>query len=282
MGNYGEMYQNNPRSIAQATGIIDRFVNQIRRNDVIVVPDGSDIYLGTVRKEYFFDPKYATDDEGYPHRVEVEYEFDGQPIPREELSAIFYNALRDRQTVFGVPYQRVEEIICDPERFHTVAGPGNRGLMEEYAQALAHGRLPGVNSTRFEEAVQGVLSLYYPGLEKQATTAAPVGADTDLMARLPGDVCVRVQVKCYQDDWGELGEEVVDQLRASMDEGDHGIVVTTNKVSEGGRKRALEDPSKPVAIIDGRAFAELVLENLDRLDDELLGCLGLRKMFSLR
>ena len=77
-------------------------------------------------------------------------------------------------------------------------------------------------------------------------------------------------------DWGELKEDVVHQLRNSMGKGEHGIIVTTNRASEAARKLAASDLSKPIGIIDGSEFAQLVLENLDELSREDRWALGFR------
>jgi hypothetical protein len=67
-----------------------------------------------------------------------------------------------------------------------------------------------------------------------------------------------------------------------MELGEHGIIVTTNRASESARKLADSDSVKPIGMIDGPEFAELVFDNLDRLNDQDIWALGLRRALGLR
>jgi len=44
------------RVVGQVTGIVDRFVNQIKVSDYVVIPDGTGVYFGKVVTEYEFVP----------------------------------------------------------------------------------------------------------------------------------------------------------------------------------------------------------------------------------
>lgn len=274
-------YNESPRQLGQATGIVDRFVNQIEIGDAIAVPDGAEVYFGVVTGGYSFRESLAGDEEGYPHWIAVEYKFGGHPVLREELPALLFDSLKGRQTVFSLPAEEVWRIINNPQSFDAV-DTGDRHTKAEYVKGLLRGTLAGINSPRFEKAVLKVLSFYFPGLLRLATTNAPAGADTDLKTSLPGGIVVRVQVKCYQDEYGELGEYAVRQLRASMEAGEHGLIVTTNRASLAGQQEASSDSLTPIGIIDGPEFAELVFDNLERLDDEDLWTLGLGRALRVR
>lgn len=269
------------RQHGQATGIIDRFVNQIQVGDAVAVPDGGEIYFGLVSSKYSFKQHLANDDEGYPHWIGVEYKFNGQPILRSELPAVLFDSLKGRQTVFGLPADITWDVINHPDRYVSV-DTGDIEVKALYSKSLSDGKVPGINSPRFEEAVLKILCFYFPGLVRLGTTNAPAGADTDLRTSLPGGLVVRVQVKCYQDDWGELKEDAVRQLRDSMELGEHGIIVTTNRASEAAQRSADFDPQKPIGIIDGPEFAQLIFDNLDKLKDEDIWTLGLRRALTVR
>lgn len=274
-------YQYETRQLGQSTGIVDRFVNQIVVGDAIAVPDGVKIYFGIVTGGYSFKQHLATDDEGYPHWIGIDYNFNGQPILRSEFPAILFDSLKGRQTVFSLPSEAVWDVIKNPNRFVPV-DTGDQTAKAEYIKSLSAGKVPGINSPRFEEAVLKVLSYYYPGLCRLATTNSPVGADTDLKTSLPGGIVIRVQVKCYRDTWGELQEDAVRQLRDSMELGEHGIIVTTNRASEAAYKLAASDSMKPIGIIDGPEFAQLVFDNLDKLNDGDMWTLGIRRALTVR
>lgn len=268
------------QSLGQTVGIVDRFVNQIQIGDAVVIPAADKVYFGRVASPYSFHPDLQGTDLGYPHWIGVNYVFDGHPLLRLELPAVLFAALKGRQTVFGLPADAVAKVVEHRERYCAVDIPDEE-VKTSYGKSLSLGIAPGINSSSFEEAVRKVLSLYFPGLERLATTNAAVG-DTDLKTSLPGGIVVRIQVKCYQDQQGPLTEEAVQQLRGSMELGDHGIVVTTNRVSPEAIKAAETDPSRPISIIEGVEFSQLVFDNLEQLTDQELWSLGLRREIATR
>ena len=273
---------NSPQSIGQTTGIIDRFVNGIRIGDAVAVPDGQFVYFGTTISEYGFHEEVSSDDKGYPHWKRLKYCFNGKPIKRTDLSANLFSALTGRQTVFKLPSDDVWYIINNQDRFNPKDASQYQTIKSEYIAKLQRGNLPGINSSSFEKAAQRVLSIYFPGLVKLASTNAPIGFDTDLKTTLPSGIVIRVQVKCFQDEWGKLGAEVVRQLRGSMDEGDLGIIITTGSISEDAALEANKDQLKSIRFINGSEFADLVFDNIEKLDDDDLWNLGLRKNLIVR
>lgn len=266
------------RSLGQKMGIVDRFVNQVLPGDAVVIPDGDVAYFGITETGYTFHPELEPDEEGYPHWIGVSYQFGGLPLERLELPAVLFDSLKGRQTVYGLPNAEVWDVINNPSRYSPVDPGIEQETRSKYCDNLAQGTVPGINSPRFEEAVLKVLALYFPGMTRLATTNAPVGADTDLMASLPGGIAVRVQVKCYQDDLGPLESDAVEQLRGSMEPGEHGILVTTGAIDECAREAADVDAERPIGLMSGEEFVELVFENQERLSDADLWALGLRRV----
>lgn len=270
------------RALGQVVGIVDRFVNQIRARDLVVIPDGNAVFFGRVIRPYFFQAQLQSEKEGYPHCLGVKYLFDSKAIQRSELPAVFFDALKGRQSVFGAPTELVQEVVDNPTRYQSYDSMIDINMKRDYLQKLSTGHLPGINSNSFEIAVMKLFSLYFPGLRPLGTRNAPIGADSDLRADLPGQITIRVQVKCFQDSSGPLDASVVTQLRGSMEPGDHGIVVTTSKVAKAAREAAESDLTKPVAIIGGSEFAELLFDKADSLTDKELWSFGLRRTVAIR
>lgn len=262
------------QSLGQVTGIVHRFTREICVGEALVVPDGPDVYFGIVTEGYAFRLEHQADEIGYPHQIGVRY--GAKPVERKSLPAILFDALKGRQSVFGLPPEPVWDVIENPGRYESAEPFVDPTTKARYIDALAAGRVPGINSPQFEAAVGKVLGLYYPNLVRQATTASPEGGDTDLKTELPGGIVIRVQVKCYQQAGGALGPSAIAQLRNSMDPGEHGLVVTTNQVSDEARQAADANPTRPVGIIDGKEFASLVFDSLEQLDEADLWALGLR------
>ena len=115
-----------------------------------------------------------------------------------------------------------------------------------------------------------------------STTNSKEG-DTDLETTLPGNIVVRVQVKYFYPQKGNLGDWVVDQLANSMDEGDLGLIATSGTISEEAIKKAKEYLSKckKISFIDGNEFVDLIFDNLDSFKEEEFSRLGLSKIFTL-
>lgn len=255
----------------QSVGQIHRFANEISIDDYVLVPAGGDVYIGQVDSEYRWEENQA-DGKGFPHQRKVEWEFDGKPVSRSSLPGRLHDSLKGRLTVFSADGDLVGEVI-DSER--VVRERDRSGeLQQQYLERLQNGSIPGINANSFEgSVVKTVLDNYFPGIFREATTSDATG-DTDLLAELPGEVTVRVQVKHFYPDQGKLGKDAVNQLAESMTTGDNGIVVTSTDVSTEA-KQAAESADYQIGIIDGEEFVELLFEDLQNYTEDELNQLGL-------
>lgn len=266
-------YNNNlsPQSLGQAVGNIYRFIFELKENDYVLVPDGPVVYVGTVNSVYRYDPTTASEDEGYPHQKEVLWLYDKKAIPRNLLTGRVYDSLKGQQTVFTTYHDDIEEIV---KKSYFFTQQSYYDLKVEYLNRLQSGLLPNVNSNTFEDVVCSLYSRFFPGLRRLATTNSKEG-DTDLLAELPGNVNVRIQVKYYNPNQGELQDWVVDQLAKSMEPGDHGIIVTSGNISEAARVAAEVLADKTITFIDGREFVEHLFEAIDSMPKETLTTFGI-------
>lgn len=62
-----------PVQLGAATSTVNRFVNEMRVGDIIVVPDDDNIYFCKLISDYFFDQTKSAPSEGYPHQRKVEW-----------------------------------------------------------------------------------------------------------------------------------------------------------------------------------------------------------------
>ena len=261
----------NAYKLGQATGQVHRFVNKMEEGDFVVVPSGGNVYLGTIQSDYQYISSPIAD--GLAHQREVDWEFDGGAITRSSLPGKLQDSLKGRLTVFSVDADRVEK-LRDSEADILEQDP-YADLEEKYLDHLRKGELRGIHSVSFEDAVGIVLDNYFPNIQREATTSDKEG-DTDLKAELPGDVTVRVQVKHFYPERGELSEKAVNQLEKSMTRGDNGIVVTSTDAGEEA-EQAVTQSEYQIGIIDGPEFVELLFENIEEYSDEELRTLGLRE-----
>lgn len=266
------VYEYSPRSVGQRAGMLYNFVHEIEVGEYVLVPDGPVVFVGRVTSDYRHVPELSNDEEGYPHQRGVEWFFGGKAIPRDALSGRVYDSLKGRSTLFTTHHDDVAKVVAEDSELFTEGTTAD--LKDEYLERLQGGILRGVNSNRFEDAVRVLLERYFPSLERLSTTNSAEG-DTDLMTTLPGGVVVRIQVKHFYPEHGEVRPWVVDQLAASMDEGDNGIVVTSGTVGEEARKKAESLKGKTVDFIDGNDFVDLLFENVEKFSQEDLRRFGL-------
>jgi predicted Mrr-cat superfamily restriction endonuclease len=260
------------RRIGQTVGQINRFVNGFEQGDYVIVPSGGDVYIGRVESEYYFDESVAGEDEGYPHQRKVKWKFDASAIDRSSLPGKVYDSLKGRMTVFSLDAERVSTL--ERPKVEIREGDQYAELQNGYIEKLEEGRLRSVNSASFEDVAQIVLDKYFPNITRQATTSDPDG-DTDLKTILPGEVTVRVQVKHFYPDQGDLPAKAVTQLDKSMAPGDNGIVLSSTKASQSAEEAANESEHH-IGIIDGPDFVDLIFENIDEFTENEMRTLGLR------
>ncbi len=91
---------------------VDIFVNGIQKDDLVLCPNGGDIYLGMVVGEYRYDSIYANDKYGYPHCREVKWL---KHISREELSKQLRRSLKVHRTTADLSkhYQEIYALAND-------------------------------------------------------------------------------------------------------------------------------------------------------------------------
>lgn len=83
-----------PSQLGAALATVNIFVNEISKDDLVVIPYDNDIYFAKVVSDYFFDPTKVND--GYPHQRKIEWL--GGPIPRNQLPDRLRNSLRAPRT----------------------------------------------------------------------------------------------------------------------------------------------------------------------------------------
>lgn len=70
-----------PRDASLKTGLLNRFVNQMKTEDYCVVPYNDVFYTAQIKSDYYYD----STSEKFEHQRKVEWLFDGEPFSREEL-----------------------------------------------------------------------------------------------------------------------------------------------------------------------------------------------------
>ncbi|MDR3135572.1 MAG: hypothetical protein LBU69_05710 [Deltaproteobacteria bacterium] len=101
-----EHYLKEQRSdLAVAAGVLDRFVNKISEGDIILVPNGEDVYLAQVKGPYEYHSELSENapGAGYPHWHKVRYLNNSRPICQiRELPLGVRRSIDCRLTVFSI------------------------------------------------------------------------------------------------------------------------------------------------------------------------------------
>ncbi len=102
----GPPYNYNSLALGHSYATVDIFVNQMRIGDLILTPNGEDIYLGEIAGDYRFVSSKDTELEGYPHQRDVTWL---TTTSRLELSKTLRNSLKVRTTTANLS-EHINEI----------------------------------------------------------------------------------------------------------------------------------------------------------------------------
>lgn len=94
--------------IGIAAGTINKFVNDIRVDDILVVPNDNDIYFCKVTSSYYYDITKSSQTEGYPHQRKVKW-LKG-PVRREDIPESVRESLRAPRTLADLSHH-IDEIL---------------------------------------------------------------------------------------------------------------------------------------------------------------------------
>lgn len=106
---YSEMFirlsQEIGRKKLQRYATVDIFVNQMQKGDLVLVPDGDDIYFGEVMSDYYLDSSVDNDSEGYSHQREVKWLSN---TSRKSLSKELRSSLKVHRTTANLSHHTNE------------------------------------------------------------------------------------------------------------------------------------------------------------------------------
>lgn len=101
-------------ALGNAYATIDIFVNQMQISDLVLMPNGDDIYFGEITSNYYMDSTVDSDDEGYPHQRTIKWLSDAS---RKELSMDLRSSLKVHRTTANLSHHTKEiEALCHGEK----------------------------------------------------------------------------------------------------------------------------------------------------------------------
>ena len=268
----------NLRRVGNASGHLWRFIREMTEGDLVVVPYGSDFYVGRVTGHAFYDESKVDNDSAY--RRPVEWLNGKKPIPRKHAKSALVSRMKTQGTCAHAT-DLVEQIKECVDIAKTGDAPSFENdlegkLIEKTLDELRSGRM---EERGFEKLIETVLG----GLGAAKTRIVPriedVGIDiyaTFLVAGIFQQE-VGVQAKHFQPD-PPVSAKVVDELIRGIEGGGVqvtlGMVITSGTFSDGAIARAKEygeEKGIPIELVDGEQFAKLIVEHglrVMRVDSE--------------
>lgn len=104
-------------ALGNAYATIDIFVNQMKTGDLILMPNGEDIYLGELTGGYYLDTSVDNDTDGYPHQRTAKWL---NTVSRKDMSMDLRLSLKVHRTTASLSHHYKEiEALCKGEKFST-------------------------------------------------------------------------------------------------------------------------------------------------------------------
>ena len=88
-------------ALGNAYATIDIFVNQMTIGDLILMPNGDDIYFGEITSNYYLDSTVDNDVEGYPHQRAIKWLSN---TSRKDLSMDLRSSLKVHRTTANLSH----------------------------------------------------------------------------------------------------------------------------------------------------------------------------------
>lgn len=254
------------RKAGAAAGHMWRFIKEMNRGDLLVVPYGSEFYVAKVDGPAIYDLNKVGDDTAY--RRPVQWLNGKKPIRRDIAKSALTSRMKTQGTC-AYATDLIDEIndclqIASSGQAPTFQTDLQTRLIRETVNELRGGRM---ESFGFERLIQIVLI----GLGAEDARIVPrsqdKGADilaTFLIAGAFRQV-IAVQAKHWQPE-PPVGKEVVEQLIKGIEaeSANFGMVVTSGAISHDAAIAAetyFEEKGIRIELVDGEQFAKLIVEH---------------------
>jgi predicted Mrr-cat superfamily restriction endonuclease len=254
------------RKAGAAAGNMWRFIREMKLDDLVVVPYGSDFYVGQITGNASYELSNADDDSAY--RRPVKWLNGKKPIPRQLARSALISRMKTQGTSADAT-DLLEEIkeclgLAEKGRAPTFESDLQSRLVREVLSELRGGRM---ESFGFERLIQTVLL----GLGAQEARIIPrsqdKGADLVAIFRVAGafQQIIAVQAKHWRPE-PPVGRDVVQQLIRGMEaeSATLGMVVTSGSIGDDAAQAAeeyFERAGLRIELVDGEQFAKLIVEH---------------------
>ncbi len=271
---YEELYPDaSPMSVAQNTGQIWRFLNDLKPGMIVMVPteDTAKIMVGQVTEDYYYEADPPDGDCPWRHRKRVAWR--SEPLYRNSFSVPLQQTLASSLAIFNV--RQVEEILAALD----LPVPEAKKPLLLTEASLAHliiERILELTPDEFEILVTELLSAI--GFESEHVgKSGDNGIDVQGKLDVYGfaNVDLMVQVKRYRPG-ATIDHKIIKSFRGSVPDRCQAAFVTTANFTAKAREEALRPGYKRIGLINGAQLVDLLTEHYDDLSPELKEKLHLR------
>lgn len=107
----GKPYRLKGLELGNAYATIDIFVNRMSVGDLVLIPDGADIYFAEITGDYYLDKTVDNDAAGYPHQRRIRWLAD---TSRQNLSMPLRSSLKVQRATANLSEHKeeIEALSC--------------------------------------------------------------------------------------------------------------------------------------------------------------------------
>lgn len=258
--------ESNLRKAGAAAGHMWRFIREMNKGDLVVVPYGSEFYVAEVDGSATYDSQKTDDDTSY--RRPVTWLNDKKPIRRDIAKSALISRMKTQGTC-AYATDLLPEIkeclqIASSGQIPTFQIDLQTRLIKETLNELRSGRM---DSFGFERLIQTVVN----GLGADDARIIPRGQDkgADIVATFrvarAFRLIVAIQAKHWQPE-PPVSTEVVEQLIKGIEaeSANLGMIITSGTISDEAvtaAEKYYDDKGIRIELVDGEQFAKLIVEN---------------------
>ena len=258
--------EKNLRRAGYAAGVMWKFIRDMTKGDLVVVPDGPDFYVAKISGPTTHDPAKIGEDTAY--RRNVDWLNDKKPIPRNSAKSALISRMKTQGTCV-----HASDLLSEIKECIKVMVTGSKPafqtdlqsrLIKETLCEILSGRM---DDRKFESLIKNVLE----GLGACGVRIVPrmqdKGADLVATFRVAGvfEQIVAVQAKYWRPD-PPVGQDVVEQLIAGIDaeSASLGAIVTSGTIGQDAMNAAeqfFKERGIRIELVDGEQLARLIVEH---------------------
>jgi predicted Mrr-cat superfamily restriction endonuclease len=243
-----------------------RFIHEMNKGDLIVVPYWSEFYVAEVDGPAIYDPEKTDDDTSY--RRPVKWLNDKKALRRDIAKSALISRMKTQGTC-----AYATDLLAEIKECIQIASSGQTPafqtdlqtrLIQETLNELRSGRM---DSFGFERLIQTVVTGLGADDARIIPRSQDKGADILATFRVAGAFrqIIAIQAKHWQPE-PPVGKEVVEQLIKGIEaeSANLGMVITSGAISDEAATAAekyYEDKGIRIELIDGEQFAKLIIEN---------------------